>query len=51
MPQMFPMNWTLMFLIFVMTYLLTNIFINYIYKQQPMLHQPSLTKPASTWKW
>nr|UOF70221.1 ATP synthase F0 subunit 8 [Tropostreptus sigmatospinus]UOF70351.1 ATP synthase F0 subunit 8 [Tropostreptus sigmatospinus] len=51
MPQMFPMNWLLMFLIFVTMYLLMTLFINYNYTHSPMTTQSMLSKTKLNWKW
>nr|YP_010352933.1 ATP synthase F0 subunit 8 [Tropostreptus microcephalus]UOF70364.1 ATP synthase F0 subunit 8 [Tropostreptus microcephalus] len=51
MPQMFPMNWLLMFLIFVTMYLLMTLFINYNYLHNPMTMQNVLSKTKLNWKW
>nr|YP_010352998.1 ATP synthase F0 subunit 8 [Archispirostreptus gigas]UOF70481.1 ATP synthase F0 subunit 8 [Archispirostreptus gigas] len=51
MPQMFPMSWTNMFVMFIIMYIMTTILMNYIYTHWPMNFTPPLTKTKFTWKW
>nr|NP_542484.1 ATP synthase F0 subunit 8 [Thyropygus sp. DVL-2001]AAL18218.1 ATP synthase F0 subunit 8 [Thyropygus sp. DVL-2001] len=51
MPQMFPMNWTTMFVFFIITYILVVILTNYIYMHRPISPTITLIKSNLAWKW
>nr|YP_010352868.1 ATP synthase F0 subunit 8 [Tropostreptus hamatus]UOF70182.1 ATP synthase F0 subunit 8 [Tropostreptus hamatus] len=51
MPQMFPMNWPLMFTIFIIMYLLITLLLNYNYNNTPLMKKLSLPEVMLNWKW
>nr|QHH25538.1 ATP synthase F0 subunit 8 [Trypetoptera punctulata] len=53
MPQMAPISWLILFLVFSTVFLLFNI-LNYfavVYTPQPLSSFSSKTTPTLTWKW
>nr|YP_010117782.1 ATP synthase F0 subunit 8 [Diplonevra peregrina]QPN53555.1 ATP synthase F0 subunit 8 [Diplonevra peregrina] len=52
MPQMAPISWLLLFIIFSMTFIMVNIlnYYNFIYKSEISSHK-SISSKSMNWKW
>nr|YP_009420005.1 ATP synthase F0 subunit 8 [Manticora tibialis]ASN65992.1 ATP synthase F0 subunit 8 [Manticora tibialis] len=51
MPQMAPMNWLIMFTIFILTFIIINMMNYYIFNSKPSYTESKKIHKSLSWKW
>nr|YP_010535626.1 ATP synthase F0 subunit 8 [Alectorobius peropteryx]UYB78499.1 ATP synthase F0 subunit 8 [Alectorobius peropteryx]UYB78512.1 ATP synthase F0 subunit 8 [Alectorobius peropteryx] len=51
MPQLFPMNWNILTIMFITLLILTTPLFYFNYKPSPIQNQPNLLFLKKVWKW